>query len=242
MVFHPPQKIVHPPLIHIEDKQIEYVDEFNFLGIIIDKNLSWKSHVNYISQKLTKICAIVNKLKHFLPKSTLLTIYNSLFQPHLNYGVLLWGSNSGHLFKLQKKVMRIITLSSYNAHTEPIFKQLNILKLKDICTLHELKFCYKLENKMLPSYFNSGIFTKNSQDHSYLTRNSNNFQIPIHRHSFVKKSIRYRIPHTFNDSPNLISEKIYTHTFQSFTRYAKNYFLNSYNLICSINNCYICGN
>ena len=65
----------------------------------------------------------MNKLKNFLPSYILLTIYNSLIMPHQIYGINLWGSESKRLEKLQKRAMRIISNSSYNAHTEPIFKK-----------------------------------------------------------------------------------------------------------------------
>ena len=45
MVFHTHQRIVQPPVIRIENTNVEYLSEFNFLGIIIDQHLSWKSHI-----------------------------------------------------------------------------------------------------------------------------------------------------------------------------------------------------
>ncbi len=47
------------------------------------------------------------------------------------------------IVKLQKKIVRITSLSKYNAHTESIFKSLKLLKIMDILKLHELKFYYK---------------------------------------------------------------------------------------------------
>ena len=50
--------------------------------------------------------------------------------------------------------MRIITCSKYNAHSEPLFKELKLLKLEDIRKLQELKNVYKLVHKQIPRYFN----------------------------------------------------------------------------------------
>ena len=55
-------------------------------------------------------------------------IYNALIQPHLNYGVLLWGKNTARIHKLQKWAVRSITLSKYNAHTTPLFYQTKTIK------------------------------------------------------------------------------------------------------------------
>ena len=59
-------------------------------------------------------------------------IYFALVAPYLNHGILAWGSASNshldRLFKLQKRAIRLINHSSFYAHTEPIFKDLKILK------------------------------------------------------------------------------------------------------------------
>ena len=45
---------------------------------------------------------------------------------NLHFGVLSWGFKSSRIHKLQKKAIRAITSSNFNAHTEPLFKRLNI--------------------------------------------------------------------------------------------------------------------
>ena len=101
------------------------------------------------------LSAKIAKTKHVLPTNILKMIYNSLILCHLNYGILLWGAQhnaNDELHKLQKKAIRIITSSNFLAHSEPIFKQLHLLKSYDKCQL--LKFLFKLVNKQLPAYFN----------------------------------------------------------------------------------------
>ena len=95
---------------------------------------------------------ILNKLKHILPASISLMLYNSLLLPQLNYCILAWGHNCKRLIKLQKKALRIISISKYNAHTDPLFKKYRILKLPHILQLQELKCYHKYINKKLPAY------------------------------------------------------------------------------------------
>jgi hypothetical protein len=239
MIFHLPQRNVCTPNLHIDNSPIEFVNSFNFLGITIDKHLSWKDHIIKISQKISKTTAVMNKLKNFLPNTILQTIYNSLILPHLIYGINLWGSCFKKLEKLQKRAVRIILKTPYNSHSEPIFKKLGILKLSDLCALYDLKFCFKLINNMLPIYF-SAIFVHHSDNHSILTRHNNNFQLPLIRHSFAKNNIRYKIASAFNNCPNSIKEKVHTHSITGFTNYIKGYFITTYTDICSIQNCYVC--
>ncbi len=73
-------------------------------------------------------------------------IYNSLIVSHINYGLLIWGFACEQIAKLQKKAIRIMSVSKYNDHTEPIFKQLHLLKIT-YTLIVRAKFYYKLRNR-----------------------------------------------------------------------------------------------
>ena len=106
------------------------MDEFNYLGLIINKHLKWNSHVNKIGNKISQTIGVINKLKHLIPEKTLLTIYNSLILPHINYCILAWGHDSNRILKLQKKAIRIIVKGSCYTHSDPIFKNKDLKFLK----------------------------------------------------------------------------------------------------------------
>ena len=95
---------------------------------------------------------MIIKLKHLIPQKTLLTIYNSLMLPHINYCILAWGHDSNRILKLQKKAIRIIAQVSFYTHSYPIFEKFNILKVNDIHLHQQLKFYFKLINNILPDH------------------------------------------------------------------------------------------
>ena len=154
MLFH---KRRTPPVINfsINNRDIDRVAQFTFLGIILDENLSWKNHINMISKKLSKINGVLHRLKYIFPKHIMLSVYKSLFMPHMSYGSFVWGHNFDAIYKLQKKAVRTITHSHYIAHSEPLLKQLNLLNMKDMVDQKLLKFLHKLNTNKLPAYFNS---------------------------------------------------------------------------------------
>ena len=129
------------------------MSQFSFLGVLLDENLSWKNHLNMVANKLSKLIGILHKLKYIYPQIALTTIYNSLFVPHINFGLLVWGTKVKHIGTLQKKVIRIITNSKYISHTEPLMKELQLLKVEDMFSLNILKFLHKLAHNNLPTYF-----------------------------------------------------------------------------------------
>ena len=136
--------------------------------------------------------------------------------------------------------MRIISCSKYNAHTDPIFKSLKLLKVEDIFKINLLKFLYKFEKNTLPDYF-SGIFTTSISNHHYGTRNRDLIKTPVPRTSSATETVRHYLPKFIINVPDLIKEKIHTHSFKGFTHYAKMFFVESYSSECHIVNCYICN-
>ena len=87
MLFHMPQKKIIVPNIKINGTIIEFVDNFNFLGINLNKHLNWNPHVKIVSNKLVKTVGVLNILKKTLPLNILCIIYSALILPHLNYGI-----------------------------------------------------------------------------------------------------------------------------------------------------------
>ena len=65
-----------------------------FLGVMIDKLLTWKSHINYVTRKIAKTARILCKSCHFIKKDLLYIKSVWLIDvPHLIYGNIIWGNN-----------------------------------------------------------------------------------------------------------------------------------------------------
>ena len=94
----------------------------------------------------------------------------SLFIPHINYGSLLWGHVGESIDKVQKKAIRTITYGNYIAHSEPLLKSLNLLKVKDLFNLKILKFLFNLYHNKLSPYFNIYILDLEKIETPYALR------------------------------------------------------------------------
>ena len=128
---------VHRDIFNIilDKTKISRTETAKFLGVVIDENLSWKHHINYIKGKIAKSVRILKRLKYCLPEKTLNTLYNTLMLPYLNYCNIIWANNKPTrlqpLLMLQKCSMRIISHSPYNTHALPLFSKLNQLPIFD---------------------------------------------------------------------------------------------------------------
>ena len=125
-----PNKRIQALILKIDGVYIEIVDEFNFLGLTLDTNLNWSKHTEKISNKCSKTIGVLNRLKYVLPLDIKVLLYNTLISSHINYCIMIWEYQRNRVSRIQKKVMRIITLNTYNSHTEPLFKNLKLLQNK----------------------------------------------------------------------------------------------------------------
>ena len=90
-----------------------------FLGIRIDDNLSWDFQIDHVEKKLRKIIYVLNQVKSTLPLKLKILLFKGLLQPHIEYGISIWG-NSKHLnriIKLQKWGLRTIYKCKPFSHT-----------------------------------------------------------------------------------------------------------------------------
>lgn len=176
ILFHSPyMEINHSVILKIGDEIVKEKDSTKYLGIIIDKHLSWKEHISSIVIKLSKSIGILRKISYNSSLQVLKQIYFSFFYPYLTYAVLLWGSASATSLNpikiLQKKAVRVLLNKSWNAHTRPLFYQLQLLTLEDIYNLYISLFMYDIYHQNINTTF-INMFSPISNIHHYNTRAS----------------------------------------------------------------------
>ena len=136
----------------------------------MDDKLSWEGHVQHILKKLASANFVIKYSKNFLPLKIRKTLYYSLFESHINFGNLLWGCVNrkfvNKIENLQKKCIRNVALKNFKAHTEPIFKDLGILKFTDKLSYCRSIFMHKYRHNKLPPSF-TGIFSETTMSNAF---------------------------------------------------------------------------
>ena len=107
--------------------------------------------------------------------------------------------------------MRIITFSSYNAHTDQIFSDLKILKFVNINKYLVSILMYKVKYALIPDVI-STMFSFISNTHSHNTRQQQNYYIALSRTKLSQFSITFHGPKQWNCLPSHIqnSSSIYS--------------------------------
>ena len=176
---------------------------------------------------MARATGILYKVKHILDKKCLRNLYHVFIYPYLTYCNHVWGKASkkyiNTLTTIQKKIVRLITFSKRNSHTDILYKSLNILRVADIHNYLIGVFMYKYIDNELPAIFN-GMFIRNSQIHNYPTRSKDMFQLPKCHTSLRQKSILFNGALTWNT----IAKNIHiSNTLNTFKHTYKQFLVNS---------------
>ena len=211
--------------------------------MFIDKYLSWDWHVRQLCKKLSRANGILSKLRHNAPRDVCLQVYYALFYSHLIYGCNLWGFTSEENIKkievLQRKCLRIITFSDFQCHSNPLFIQLGLIKVRDIIRSQQLKLAFDYFSGTLPIDINV-LFTSNSTIHEHDNRHSQYLlHLPeIQTTTYGNKSIKFCCPMVWNNTvrqgiPITANKSVpieAIHNNFQFKRTLKKHFLYSYSL------------
>ena len=189
--------------------EIEKTDHYTYLGIIIDDKLTWKLQISKMCSKLSSVCGVLSKVRHYLDRAALILIYNSLFDSRLRYGILGWGTAANeHLSKLrvlQNRAIRFITFSQFRSSAAPLYSLLKILPLNEQFFLQKSIFMHSLHYKNLPFVLSSYC---QQPTHRYGTRykTSENYVLPCTKTNRSQRSIKFTGPKAWAEVPKEIKD------------------------------------
>ena len=109
----------------VNDYEIRRVRKVKYLGLIVDENLTWEEHIHYICGKIKRGVGVLKQIRNFIPKDSLLMLYQTLVEPYYRYCSIVWG-NCGEVPKtnfrfkriglpesLNRSNMRMLTMKNY---------------------------------------------------------------------------------------------------------------------------------
>ena len=207
--------------------QLDQCDSYKYLGVYIDKKLSWKPHIEYICKKIAKACGALAKLRHSVSTELLIEIYHALIHSYLRYGIAVWGNASDNiLLPLQtmiNRALRIMTFAPFGrVDLKPIYDCLKILDVKNVFLLETSKFLYKSKNDLLPTIIGNYFeVQRNNRLPNLRPRNISSPEIIIRLVS-GEKSIQYRGVKVWENIPDQIKT---SESFISFKKKFKSYLL-----------------
>lgn len=154
-----------------------------FLGMHLEQNLSWCSHVKYLTNKLNSLNFAMKILSSSTNMETRKVVYHSYFESVVKYGIIFWGNSSKmvKVLTLQKAIVRSMCNANPKESCRPLLKNLNILSIPCLYIYELIIFVHR----------HPELFAENNFKHEYSTRNKENFMLPTHRLKLFSQTPEY---------------------------------------------------
>lgn len=199
------------------------MDEFKYLGIILDNKLSFKNHINYIITKISKKIGYLRRIGHHLSSWTKMVIYKTIVQPHFDFCSTIFYqafiTDIDRLQKLQNRGMRTILKCNRYVPIQIMLDALQWSNVREQIKFNSMIFIYKIHKKLLPNYLGSKLKAI-AEVHDHGTRGAKTgFYLEGCKKKIASKSIFYSGIREFNFLPSEVVNS------SSVTRFKKNYIL-----------------
>ena len=146
--------------VKIDDSVVEQVSSHKILGVVIDSQMNYKSHIDEFCKELSKRIGLLKHISLFLKQRQRETYYNGVIKPTLLYGSMIWDScNVEHLqsiLKLQKRAACIILDAKRFTPSVVLINNLNWLPFTKQPLIKRCVLVYNwVHNYIVPSYLNN---------------------------------------------------------------------------------------
>ena len=139
---------------------------------MLEENVGWNLHLNLLKSKLNRAIGLLSKIRHYVPKFLLKTLYYTIFHSHLTYSCQIWDQSFNTLTKiqpLQDKALRVIHFKANNHDARDLYKNDEILKISDYIKMLNCLFVRDvLAKSTIPPFQN--YFNKSENLHHHNTR------------------------------------------------------------------------
>ena len=202
---HKLNNLVTQPDLKINHKKIKQVCNATVLGVELDDKLSWNRHIDKVAKKVTSGIGAIRKIRDFVDRDTLISIYNALINPHFEYCSEVWDTLgvglSNRLQKLQNRAARVIMNFGNDISGPEAIKALGWETLETRRAKSKAKTMYKVLNNLAPSSLAELFEQKRNITQYDLRGSSTSLQLPQPKTEKLKKSFSYDGARVWNSLP-----------------------------------------
>ena len=222
MVIGSPQRLRHFSLgnLMLNETPIKKVDTFKYLGIVLDSNISWTGHTEYLCKKASSRIGILKRTMPFLTLQSAQTVYRTIIEPLFDYCGVVWDTcgdiSASKLQRLQNRAGRIILSTDIHTPSVTVRTKLKWATLQQRRKYHKATLMYKCLNNQLEGI--EANYMRHADIHSYNTRQKDNLILPKPRTNYLKRTFKYTSITLWNSIPRSIQNSESTETFKRHLR------------------------
>jgi hypothetical protein len=222
MVITSRQKHQRSPLLlnlSIGSESVEQVNTHRVLGVTIDEEFKWQTHIINICKTVARNVHLLGKLKLYVDQDARLMFFNAHILSHINYASTVWcGAGEVHLKRLNslhRRAAKSLVTNPYLSTDEKLCS-VNILPLDKQFEFNTAVLVYKARHGLVPSYVNNLLV---ANDKRY---ESEKYILPRTRIDLYKESFAFSGANVWNTLPLKIRR---CKTLSLFKSSVKKYFL-----------------
>ena len=209
----------------------------------MDGGLSWTGQIERVRAKVGRLLGVLGRLGSVLGGRQLLSLYNGMVLPHLQYCLMLWGdlhgdrnaTLGGALLRYQKRFAGLASGIRGRYHADPLLARHGMLKLGDLYRQQLRVHAWRFWNGRLPTN-QAAMLSRVGEVHGYGTRAARG---GLHLGGRDHGSVGYRVP---TEWALLGSDHREMGSLAGFKRESRRGFLDGYRSnVCVVRGCYVCG-
>ena len=230
-----------PGGLEIGGEQVRRVEGARFLGVWVDECLGWTGHIERVRKKVGQLLGVLGRASSVLGGRSLLSLYNGMVLPHLQYCLMVWGDFKGarnstlgdSLLRYQKRFAGLAAGVGGRYHADPHLSRFGMLKVGDLYRQQLRVHAWRFWNGRLP--VNQRAMLRRVEDvHSHGTRSA---RAGLHLSTRDHGSVGYRVPMEWD---SLTEGQRGMGSLAGFKRESRAGFLGGYGaFVCA--GCYVCG-
>lgn len=215
--------------ISISGQNITIVPQFKYLGVIIDSNFFFKTHIKKVCNRVKFSLANFRYIRSALTFHAAKLFMDAMIMSHLTYGLTSWGQTNSSSLKplatIYKKTLKILDQKPNSLHHCIILKKYKLLSWENVIKYKNICLVYKILHNTAPPPFNSFIIQRNNSSHNTRSTTRGDLVIPLRKSTFGQLSFSFTAIHNWNSLPITIKN---IHMYSTFIAHLKNWLIDNY--------------
>ena len=149
------------------------------MGVWVDECLGWTGHIEKVRTKVGQLLGVLWRTGSVLGGRSLLSLYNGLVLPHLQYCLMVWGDFRGarnatlgdSLLRYQKRFAGLVAGRTERYHADPLLSEFGMLKVGDLYRQQLRVHAWRFWNGQLPEN-QRAMLSRVGDVHGYGTRSA----------------------------------------------------------------------
>uniref|UniRef100_A0A3B3CCL8 Reverse transcriptase domain-containing protein n=1 Tax=Oryzias melastigma TaxID=30732 RepID=A0A3B3CCL8_ORYME len=194
------------PCIYINKCQIKTVDEFKYLGVILDTNFSFKKHVKKVSNTIKYSLSVFRNIRNKLTHDSAKVYLDAMILSHIGYCISCWSqaceTTTRPLKSLYNQAVKVLDKKPLRSHHCPIFTKHGMLNFDSITTYMNMRLLFKILNNMAPPPLKKYVQLC-SEETTRTTRSTshNDCRLPKRSSAFGQTAFSYKAIKEWNKLP-----------------------------------------